>query len=239
MDLPLPRELWSVIGKHLSVLDKCALISTCQAIQAQLYNDPFWLDFTLTNLLRGLTMEEIIILTFSKANPDRLSHSRISQFKNFLTKNIGDNAYIEITLEEEVRSRRAATAMRIGDLPSSSARHFAFHKFGLNFIALFCNVVTFISPRASGGELRKFIEYQKQTLKSLDTTEVVGHLNKLYGTLNLDSLTCKLITDEELELIRSHCTSLHELKIEVEVENLNRQSKIIARMTSVLSFPTQ
>jgi hypothetical protein len=92
MDLPLPRELWSVIGKHLSVLDKCALISTCQAIQAQLYNDPFWLDFTLTNLLRGLTMEEVIILTFSKANPDRLSHSRISQFKNFLTKNIGDNA---------------------------------------------------------------------------------------------------------------------------------------------------
>lgn len=92
MDLPLPIELWSVIGKHLSVLDKCALISTCRAIQAQLYHDPFWLEFTLTNLLRGLTIEEVIILIFLKADPDRVSKSRVSKFKNFITKHVDDHA---------------------------------------------------------------------------------------------------------------------------------------------------
>lgn len=50
---------------------------------------------------------------------------------------------IERILDEE-RARRDATSIRIGDLPSNFARHFAFHRFSLNFIALFCNVATLI-----------------------------------------------------------------------------------------------
>lgn len=90
--LPLPVELWSVIAEHLSVLDKCGLISTCRAIKTQLYHDPFWLDFAFTNLLRGLTIEEVIIVIFLKANPDRVSKSRVANLKNFITKKINDDA---------------------------------------------------------------------------------------------------------------------------------------------------
>jgi len=90
MDIPL--ELWSLIGSFLPVIDKCSLIASCRSIRTQLYNDPFWLDFTLINLLRGLTKEEVVILVFLKVDPDRLSKSRISKFKNFLTNFINDNA---------------------------------------------------------------------------------------------------------------------------------------------------
>lgn len=89
--MELPLELWKVISQGLSVRDKCSLLTTCLAIKQVLYNDPLWLDFTLKNLQRGLTVKEIVTIVFLKADQERIAKSRISKIQNHVRVKFGSS----------------------------------------------------------------------------------------------------------------------------------------------------
>jgi hypothetical protein len=82
--MDLPSELWNHIASYLCIVDTCALVRSCKTHRDLSYFNSSWLDFTLNNLLRGIPIEEIIVIVFLKADQERLSKSRISTFKNYL-----------------------------------------------------------------------------------------------------------------------------------------------------------
>ncbi len=157
--MELPSEIWAAISGDLSVSDKCSLSAVCRLTKQTVYNDSFWLDFALKNLLRGLTVKEIIVLVFLKADQERLSKSRISKIQNYLKIKYGTsigrifeiNKYLipfkinhshpDIPAIISKEASKTSSEISFGSYNGISWREWGTYKFSCNFVALFCRPV--------------------------------------------------------------------------------------------------
>lgn len=148
--MELPLELWKVISQGLTVSDKCSLLTTCSAIKQVIYNDPFWLDFALKNLQRGLTVKEIVAIVLLNADQERIAKSRISKLPNYVRLKfssshgkglfwiIFSNSFKDI---EGILTKKKSfpSSVSFGKNSGIAWREWASYEFAFNFVVLFCS----------------------------------------------------------------------------------------------------
>jgi hypothetical protein len=233
--MELPLELWEVISQGLSVRDKCSLLTTCSAIKQVLYNDPLWLDFTLKNLQRGLTVKEIVTIVFLKADQERIAKSRISKIQNHVRVKFGSSHDIEAILAKQ--KSIPSSVVKIGRHFGVAWREWSTYIFSCNFVALFCRPETLdVKHTAEKNQWKNLLSAHGGSIKHLSLS---GYMQQIgwHLTKSLTSLESAVLPEFSVETNPLVMNNLPASITKLEVASSNGRDLIaLTRLTQLRSF---